>query len=51
MRKICTLEMMAAMLHMITFYAGEYDLFFILFLYTAHLNSLFHILSTDFTAL
>jgi hypothetical protein len=49
-RKMYTLKM-AAMLHMKTFYAGEYDLFFILFLYTAHLNSLFHILSTDFTAL
>ncbi|WP_173703238.1 hypothetical protein [Clostridium saccharoperbutylacetonicum] len=50
MRKICTLEM-AAMLHMRTFYAGEYDLFFILFLYTTQLDSLFYILSTDLTEL
>ncbi|AGF54625.1 hypothetical protein B0P06_001300 [Clostridium saccharoperbutylacetonicum] len=49
-RKICTLEM-AAMLHMRTFYAGEYDLFFILFLYTTQLDSLFYILSTDLTEL
>jgi hypothetical protein len=42
---------MAAMLHIRTFYADEYDLFFMLLLYTTHLNSHFHILSTDFAAL
>ncbi|NSB41521.1 hypothetical protein B0P06_001292 [Clostridium saccharoperbutylacetonicum] len=50
MRKMCTLER-AAMLHIRTFYAGEYDLFFILFLYTTNLNSISYILSKDSAAL